>query len=318
VLLLRRESVLPSRRIWLLVPLIALWANLHGGVLIGEAVAACYLLLGRLRHDRWTAAAVLVASAATVFATPAGLETAAYYRQVFDNVWRASHQGLWAAPSLRSPIDIAFFACIAALGYLAVRARPRAWEYAACAGLGLAAATAARNEVWLVLFLAPVAVQRLGQLPVPRPPIRRALALCAVLIPAAVLALAAVGHRSSTYGAGSALRREAIAAAGGTPILADPYDAEQLALQGAKIVIGNPIDAFSRRDQLLYLHWLEGSKSATDLLASDSRAVLVRREDRSQRSLAQDPAFCKAAADLHDVLYVRCAVQLKARLHISR
>jgi hypothetical protein len=307
VLLLRREAAEPSRRIWMLVPLTALWANLHGGVLIGLAVAACYLLFDRLRQDRWTAAAVLLASAAAVFATPAGLATAAYYHHVFGNAWRASHQGLWASPSLRHPFDVAFFACLPLLGFMAIKARPRAWEYAASAGLALSAVTASRNEVWLVLFLAPVAVRHLQHLPAPPLPMRGALTFVAVLMPAAVLALAIGSHSSTRSGAGSALQRQAVSAAHGAPILADPYDAEQLALKGAKIVIGNPIDAFTLHDQRLYLHWLKGSQTAADQLTSNAGAVLIGKDDPARRSVARNPAFCRAAADRRDVLFVRCA-----------
>src|SRR5580765_8068656 len=42
VLLLRSDARAPSRRIWLLVPLVALWSNLHGGVLAGLFVATLY------------------------------------------------------------------------------------------------------------------------------------------------------------------------------------------------------------------------------------------------------------------------------------
>src|SRR4029079_106177 len=45
LLLLRSETLAPTRRIWLLVPLVGLWANLHGAVLAGVAVVAAYLLL---------------------------------------------------------------------------------------------------------------------------------------------------------------------------------------------------------------------------------------------------------------------------------
>ena len=306
VLLLRCEADVPSPRIWLLVPLIALWANLHGGVLIGLAVTACYLLFERFRRSRWTAVAVLVASAAAVFATPALFETVTYYEHVFQNAFLAAHQGLWARPSARHPFDLAFFAVIPVLGFMAVRARPRAWEYAAGAGLALAAATAARNEVWLVLFLAPAAVRRLQQLPAPSARIRPALALVAVLLPAAVLALTVGGPGSSGVGAGPTLRREAVVAAHGTPILADPYDSERLALEGAKIVIGNPIDAFNRRDQRLYLDWLDGSEAAGARLASHSGAILVGRNDPASRALARSRAFCRTASDRRDVLYVPC------------
>ena len=307
VLLLRREAAAPSRRIWLLVPLVALWANLHGGVLLGVAVAACYLLLDRLLHDRWTTLAVLLAAVAALLATPAGLETVVYYRHVFGNAWAVSHQGLWAQPSLRRPSDLAFLGCVLPLAFLAARTRPRPWELPAGAGLALAAATAARNEVWLVLFVAPVAVRRFRELPPPSPRVRAAFLLIALLACAALLALAAGSHRSSRRGAGPSLRRLALATAGDTPILADPYDEEQLALDGAKIVIGNPIDAFDQRDQRLYLHWLQGSRAATSALAGSSRVILVGKGEPQQARLARDREFCRTAADRFDVLYTRCA-----------
>ena len=51
VLLLRSEARAPSRRIWLVVPLIALWSNLHGAVLTGFAVTAAYLVFERARRE---------------------------------------------------------------------------------------------------------------------------------------------------------------------------------------------------------------------------------------------------------------------------
>jgi hypothetical protein len=62
VALLRAESRRPSRRIWLLVPLLALWANLHGTVLLGLAVALAYLLCSRLRREPIVAVVAGVAS----------------------------------------------------------------------------------------------------------------------------------------------------------------------------------------------------------------------------------------------------------------
>src|SRR3954451_3789573 len=49
-LLLRSESRAPTNRIWLLVPLFALWVNLHGAALTGAAVAGAYLVFGRARR----------------------------------------------------------------------------------------------------------------------------------------------------------------------------------------------------------------------------------------------------------------------------
>src|SRR4051812_45079964 len=42
IALLRTEARSPSRRIWLVPPLLALWSNLHGAVLVGLAVAGAY------------------------------------------------------------------------------------------------------------------------------------------------------------------------------------------------------------------------------------------------------------------------------------
>ena len=80
VLLLRSEAARPSRRIWLAVPMVALWANLHGGVLVGFCILAAYLVLKR--HRRIEAACVLAASAAALLATPALLHTVGYYAAV--------------------------------------------------------------------------------------------------------------------------------------------------------------------------------------------------------------------------------------------
>src|SRR5262249_52767089 len=68
VLLLREEARRPSRRIWLLVPLVALWSNLHGGVLLGAAVACTYLLFSRARQDALTTLGVIGGMALALFA----------------------------------------------------------------------------------------------------------------------------------------------------------------------------------------------------------------------------------------------------------
>ena len=70
VLLLREEARRSSRRVWLLVPLVVVWSNLHGGVLLGVAVAGAYLLFARLRRDPLVACGVLAGMALALFARP--------------------------------------------------------------------------------------------------------------------------------------------------------------------------------------------------------------------------------------------------------
>jgi hypothetical protein len=106
-------------------------------------------------------------------------------------------------------------------------------------------------------------------------------------------------------GAGERVRREAASLAAGKPILADGIDAEQLALDGQRVWIANPLDAFSRRDQRLYLDWLDAHPAGDALLRGSAAVVLVSRGSPSQRRLAHDPAFRPVVSDEKAVLYVR-------------
>ena len=85
VLLLRAEARTPSRRIWLLVPLLALWSNLHGGALLGLLVAGAYLVLERARREPLRALTLLGASALALCATPSLWRTPEYYLGVLSN-----------------------------------------------------------------------------------------------------------------------------------------------------------------------------------------------------------------------------------------
>jgi hypothetical protein len=59
-------------RIWLLVPLTALWANLHPGFLLGPLALLLFLPLVRAGRARWSLAGVAVASTAAVMFNPYG------------------------------------------------------------------------------------------------------------------------------------------------------------------------------------------------------------------------------------------------------
>jgi hypothetical protein len=81
-------------------------------------------------------------------------------------------------------------------------------------------------------------------------------------------------------------------------------DAEQLALDGRRVWIANPLDAFSRRDQRLYLDWLNASP-AGDALLRQATAVVVARGSKPQQRLERDRSFRRAALDAKAVIYVR-------------
>jgi hypothetical protein len=301
VLLLREERRRPSRRIWLLVPLLAVWSNLHGAVLVGLAVAAAYLLLDRARRELPVALGVLAASALAVCATPALWRTPSYYSGVLGNEAARRGVGLWAPLSLTSGFDLVFIACAAVLAFAAIRSRPALWEWVALAGLAALTAQAGRGSVWLAFFLATPAALGLR---------RSASAQGSIItVPALVLvfALVVVGVARGPHeiGARRSVLHQAMRDAAGTPILATDLLAEQIALAGGRVWIGNPIDAFRHADQRLYVDWLQGRPSGDAALAKAPRVVLVRPDTEPQRRLARLGGFREVARDPGAVLYVR-------------
>jgi multisubunit Na+/H+ antiporter MnhC subunit len=303
VVLLRAQARAPSDAIWLLVPLFALWANLHGGVLVGVVLAGVYLIVDRLRHQPLLTLSVLCASIAACFATPALLSSGHYYRGVLFSEAASKGEGLWAPLSASSPFDLAFVLVAAIVVGLALVSRPQLWELLALAGLAAAAAHVGRNGVWLLLFAAaPAAAGLTGsrpwQLRLPR-------GLTAIMA-AALLALIVAGLSRTPWlpAADTPLRLAAARAAGGLPILADDINAEALALDGRRVWIANPLDAFDLREQRLYLDWTAG-RPAGDALLARTRAVLVTRDTPAQRRLARNPGFRRLAGDDLAALYVR-------------
>jgi hypothetical protein len=303
VVLLRSEARERSWRIWLLVPLVALWSNLHGAVLTGLVVATVYLILERFRHDRWVALGVLLGAWGALFVTPALARTGEYYLSVLHSAPAASGFGLWAPLSFHNPLDVVFVAVMLPLLWFAVRARPQAWELVCLVLLIGATVHVGRNSVWLVLFAtAPAACGlrfRSGA------PARRLVLTCAWIVPIVLLATAVTRGPMQTV-AGDELRAEAARLAAGEPILADAENAEQLALDGRQVWIGNPIDAFSRSDQRAYLEWLQGHNRGDAVLRGHD-VVLVQLDSRAQQRLARNAGFREVARDGVSVLYRRAS-----------
>ena len=302
VLLLRSEARRPSRRIWLAVPLIALWANLHGGVLIGFAVLAAYLVVHRFRQAPALSMGVLAASAAALFATPMLLHTVDYYAGVLRGEAAAERYGLWAPLSLHDPLDLLFIAIALPLLAAALRRRPAAWEIVVLLALAGLSVEARRNGLWLLLFVATPAARAFGRASA-RAILSRPIALACGCMPLLMLALG-LARTPASSGAGAPLLLQAARAADTSPILADPLDAEQLALRGSRIWIGNPLDAFVRTEQRAYLDWLRGVPSADSVLAP-IRVALVTRGSQAQLRLATQPAFRELGRDSNAVLYGR-------------
>jgi hypothetical protein len=303
VLILRNQARLPSEAVWLLPPLFALWSNLHGGVLVGVAVAGSYLLLHRLRRTPFTAIAVTGASLGAVLLTPSLLDTRRYYQGVLGSEAAVGHEGLWAPLSLDMPLDVAFLFAGIPLVIAALASRPRLWELVALTGLAAMTIQAGRNAVWLVLFAAaPAAAWLTGSRQWRLHPPRFLTAVLAACL-AGVLAVG-LGRAPAPPAAGEKLRARAALEAGGAPILADDINAEALALDGRLVWIANPLDAFALPDQRLYLDWIAGRKSG-DALPASFPAALVTVDSPAAVRLAGNGGWRVAARDERAVLLVQ-------------
>ncbi|MBE3604651.1 hypothetical protein IMX07_13545 [bacterium] len=88
IFLLTRELYGRRSHLWLVIPMLALWSNLHGGFFIGLVTLGIYtavigvddLLSGRGLERAWRLAALTLAAAAATFVNPIGIEC---WRTVF-------------------------------------------------------------------------------------------------------------------------------------------------------------------------------------------------------------------------------------------
>jgi hypothetical protein len=179
--------------------------------------------------------------------TPALWNTPHYYSGVLGSEAARRGEGLWAPLGLGGFALLLIVAAIV-LGVLG-RRHVALWEAVAIAGLVLATVRVERNGTWLLFLAAYPAARglRLGEVS------RRVLVGAGVILAAAAAAQIVRGPRDP---ASQALAR--VAAAKGRPVLAQVVLGQQVALAGGRVWVSNPIDAFRRADQQLFLDWLAG------------------------------------------------------------
>jgi hypothetical protein len=297
LMLLRSESERQSRRVWWLVPLVALWGNLHGAVLVGVAFSGCYLVARRWRQSPATAAGVLVALCGALLLNPAGLRTPSYYYGVFTNQTARRGILLWAPPQLGATFDVLLVCSVALLLALAVYARRPFWEYVALAGLAVATASAARNGIWLGVFSAPAAAAGVTRLLGSRRPrrgrsatlrrVRRLLPAALLTASVTLLGMASVvlsGHAQTFVAEDSTAEAISRIAAGRTVLAPEPL-AESLAAAGARVWMSDPLDAFSASDQAAYIDFLLGHGPGARR-ALDAATLVVTLHRSAQADLA--------------------------------
>lgn len=295
----------PDRRLWWAVPIVALWANLHGAALLGVCFLGAYLVAGRLRTRPVETVAVGLCSVLALGLTPQLWRTPIYYADVFDNVSAQRAEGLWSRPSLNEPIDVIMLLVIALLAGVFLRRRHEVWEYVAVLGLAVATASAARHGVWLVFTLlvlstAPLVAQRSHRL---RDGMRPAMA--AALALAVAVAVPVVLRRGDlVLGATPDLVARVAEVSGDGVVLAPAPLSEALAVAGVRVWATNPLDAFEHSDQAAYLDFLTGRPGARRALEGSDVAV-VPEASPAEDSVADDEDFAREPCGEGWVCYVR-------------
>jgi hypothetical protein len=238
--LLVSESRRPTRRVWFALPLLALWANLHGAVLVGAALVCLLGASEVVKRRSLRGAALVLLAPAMLFVSPYGLSLLGYYRATAGNPLFAKYILEWAPPTFPTAAGLPFFVTAAAALVLVAR-RPREltlFEGGALALTLVGGLTAERSITWFSYASLLVLPRLLEQSwPQARPTVfaRRALAAVAV----AAVALGAILVGTSAVSANARIRetwppaavlavRRALEADPGTRVIAAEGSADWL------------------------------------------------------------------------------------------
>jgi hypothetical protein len=170
VWLLVEDARLPSRRVFWTIPILVLWANLHGTVTLGVLLVLLAVAVDawpRRRPTRRTLSLAVLA-VASLFASPYAPHLPGYYRTILFNREFAKYLPDWM-PTALGPKTAAFY--LLALGTVFMIARaPRLltlFEKVAFVVLLVLAIEATRGVTWFTLFAIVVLPAALRDLPLP-------------------------------------------------------------------------------------------------------------------------------------------------------
>ena len=176
--LLERDTARPQGNgVFWLVPIMLVWANSHGGFVLGLALAGVYVLAGLLawlagRRDTGQAhpfptrlLAAMVLSAAATLLTPQGSAIGAYVAGILRHDTIRNLALEWMPPTVQTWEGQLFFGFVVGLAALLLASRYRLKTHEALRLLlfGALALMARRNIAWFGMVAAPVAAACLAE-----------------------------------------------------------------------------------------------------------------------------------------------------------
>lgn len=203
--LLAADSRRPSRRAYLVFPLLVLWGNLHGSATLGVGLAVVYgltLLVDDVRTAGWRrpwtrirprTIAFLLGSPLCLLVNPYGIGILKYYDATLLNSTFSKVVTEWQSVTSIPALAVPFFALALATVWLLGRSgsKTRLFDQIVLLVLAVAAISAVRNVLWFglgVLILVPGALATVVR---PRPPLARRVKLNGALAGTALVVLAA-------------------------------------------------------------------------------------------------------------------------------
>jgi hypothetical protein len=230
--LLVADSRAPSRRVFAVFPILALWASLHGSVLLGAGLVSLAGLTSLAWQRRFSGRAVLLVLGPwpCILASPYALHLPAYYKKVLVGGDFGRFVSEWAPTTLTRETAAVYLLVLAGM-WLIGRAGGRitAFEKLAFVAMSVVAFQAVRNTAWLsltALVVLPALVDSLRR-PVVEPRRLNRLLSTAVMtcVLVGVAAVAAKPERWFTGGFPSPAAAAAarVAGADGRVIATTPY-----------------------------------------------------------------------------------------------
>ena len=222
----------PSRRVYLSLPLLVLWTNLHGSVLLGAMLVSLAGLVALIRERRPSTRGLvlLLAPWACLFASPYALDLPSYYNKILVGGHFKEFVSEWA-PTTLTPGTAAVYLLVLGGLWLLGRAGRQApvLDQLAFVLTAVLAFDAVRNTAWVGLVALAVLPPLVDHLrgPVQNPPrMNRILAI--TVLATALFAVAAVATKPTSWftsGFPPAAAQAAAAAAGpqGRVFATSPY-----------------------------------------------------------------------------------------------